>query len=135
MRITRNKIRKLIKESIMDYKSEIRDLLASDDQSEVNRGVDLLVTMVPVNPNLRSTLEFALDYFQGEVDDLLKGPIDPMYGPVTQDLVDVFASDDSIHGRIEFDRLNYMLRTYDPNSVMPEVKRLTGILRRLESVL
>jgi hypothetical protein len=119
----------------MDYKSQIRDLLVSDDQAQVKRGVDLLVTMVPVNPNLRSTIEFALDYFQSEVNDLLKGPIDPMYGPVTKDLVDVFASDDSIHGRIEFDRLNDMLRMHDPSSVMPEVNRLTNILRRLESVL
>ena len=119
----------------MGYKSQIRDIIASKDQSEVNRGVDLLVTMVPVNPDLRSTLEFALDYFQGEVDDLLEGPIDPIYGPVTQNLVDMFANDSSIHGRMEFDRLNDMLRMHDQNSVMPEVNRLTNILRRLESVL
>ena len=140
MQISRYKLRQLISEAMNSsklggYKSRIIDMLTSDNQTEVNQAVELLTTMSSVNPELRSVIEFGLNYFQAELDQLQKGPVDPQYGLVTQDLIDMLYSDGSIHGRIDADHLRYVLDAHRPEVIEPKVKRVKSILQQLELAL
>ena len=140
MKLSRYQIRQFISEAVTTsklggYKSRIIDMLTSGKQAEVNQAISLLTTMASVNPELRSIVEFGLNYFQAELSQLKQGPIDPQYGLVTQDLIDMLYADGSMHGRIDADRLQYVLRAHSPEAVEPKIKRVESILRQLESAL
>ena len=140
MKLTRYKLRQLISEAVMSsklggYKSRIVDMLTSDNQTEVDQAIELLTTMSSVNPELRNIIEFGLNYFQAELDQLQQGPVDPQYGLVTQDLIDMLYADGSIHGRIDADHLRYVLDAHHPEVIEPQIQRVKNILRQLEFAL